>query len=135
VAGVAYIDSSALVKLVVAEPETAALEAHLAERAGLLASALAALECRRAVRRVSGKRWLGNVDEMLAAVVLLDVTPALLEAAAQLDPPLLRSLDAIHVATALAAHDPDLEVITYDDRLAQAATANGLKVVRPGAKK
>ena len=133
--GLAYIDSSALVKLVVAEPETPALEAELAERTGLLTSALAALECRRAVRRVSGRRRLGNVDEMLAAVVLVDITPGLLETAAQLDPPLLRSLDAIHVATALAADDPNLDVITYDDRLAEAATANGLRVVRPGVKR
>lgn len=131
-AGLAYLDSSALVKLVIAEAETSALEADLAERTGLLASGLAALECRRAVRRVSGNRQLGNVDEMLAAVVLMDITPALLETAAELDPPLLRSLDAIHVATALAANDPNLEVITYDDRLAAAAAANGLRVVRPG---
>ena len=134
-AGLAYMDSSALVKLVVAEPETSALEADLAKRDGLLASRLAALECRRAVRRVSSKRMLGHVDDMLEAVLLMDITPAVLEAAARVDPPLLRSLDAIHVATALATHDPTLEVITYDDRLAEAAAANGLRVVQPGVMK
>ena len=131
-AGLAYIDSSALVKLVVPEPETSALEADLAHREGLVASQLAALECRRAIRRVASKRAFAAVDDMLEAVLLMNITPAVLQAAARLDPPLLRSLDAIHVATALATHDPDLEVITYDDRLAAAAAANGLRVVRPG---
>ena len=131
-AGFAYIDSSALVKLVVPEPETSALEADLAHREGLVASQLAALECRRAIRRVASKRAFAAVDDMLEAVLLMNITPAVLQTAARLDPPLLRSLDAIHVATALATHDPDLEVITYDDRLAAAAAANGLRVVRPG---
>ena len=131
-AGLAYIDSSALVKLVVPEPETSALEADLAHREGLVASQLAALECRRAIRRVASKRAFAAVDDMLEAVLLMNITPAVLQTAARLDPPLLRSLDAIHVATALATHDPDLEVITYDDRLAAAAAANGLRVVRPG---
>jgi predicted nucleic acid-binding protein len=53
-AGIAYIDSSALLKLVVREAETSSLEADLAEREGLIASRLAALECRRASRRASG---------------------------------------------------------------------------------
>jgi predicted nucleic acid-binding protein len=134
VAGVAYVDSSALVKLLVTEPETSALEADLAGRSGVIASALAALECRRAIRRVPATRALTTVDETLAAVVLVDISRSILEAAAALDPARLRSLDAIHVATALAAEDPDLDVITYDDRLAEAATANGLRVVQPGVR-
>ena len=134
-AGLAYLDSSALVKLVVAEPETSALEADLANRDGLFASRLAALECRRAVRRVPGKRLIGSVEDMLTAVLLMDITPAVLETAARVDPPLLRSLDAIHIATALATHDPDVEVVTYDNRLADAAAANGLRVVQPGVRK
>jgi uncharacterized protein len=128
----AYIDASALLKLVVEEAETAALEADLAGREGLLASRLAMLECRRAVRRVRHRRLLQTVDAVFEAVYLLDITTPILDAAAALEPPLLRALDAIHVATAVSIGDPDLEVITYDDRCAAAARANGLAVVAPG---
>ena len=128
----AYIDSSALLKLVVREPETSALEADLAQRDGLLASRLVVLECRRAARRASHARLLQRVDDLLEAIYLLELTPAILDDAATLDPPLLRSLDALHLATALAVDDPELELITYDTRLADAATASGLVVVQPG---
>lgn len=127
-----YLDSSALLKLAVREPETASLEAHLASSEGLLTSQLAVLECRRAVRRASHARLLQAMDVVLDAVYLLDVTPAILEQAARLDPPLLRSLDAIHLATALSIGEPQLEVITYDTRFADAAHATGLTVVQPG---
>jgi uncharacterized protein len=128
----AYIDSSALLKLVVEEAETAALETDLAGRESLLASRLAVLECRRAVRRVRHRRMLQAVDALFEAVYLLDITTPILEAAAAMEPPMLRSLDAIHIATAVSIGDPDLEVITYDDRCAAAARANGLVVVAPG---
>jgi predicted nucleic acid-binding protein len=128
----AYVDSSALVKLIAQEPETAALEADLAARDGLLTSRLAVLECRRAARRVPDRRLLQTADAVLEAVHLLDITAVILNVAAALDPPLLRSLDAIHVATALSVGDPTLEVLTYDTRCADAARANGLTVVQPG---
>ena len=130
--GTAYVDSSALVKLMVREPETAALEAHLAESEGLLTSRLTTLECGRAARRTANKRLLQALEEVVEATYLLDITPAIVELATAMDPPLLRSLDAIHLATALSIDDPDLELITYDDRLAEAARANGLTVVQPG---
>ena len=128
----AYVDSSALLKLAVREPETAALVAHLAAADGLVTSRLAVLECRRAARRASHARLLQTVDQVLDAVYLLEVTQAVLEEAAQADPPLLRSLDAVHMATALSIGDAQLEVITYDERFAAAARANGLAVVQPG---
>lgn len=128
---VSYVDSSALLKLVVREPETSALEAYVTTSEGLLTSQLAVLECRRAVARAARARLLQAMDRVLEAVYLLDITPAILEAAAKLDPPLLRSLDAIHLSTALSIDDPDLEVITYDARLAEAARSNGLTVVQP----
>ena len=131
-AGVAYVDSSALLKLAVAEPETSALEADLAGRDGLVASRLAALECRRAARRTSNKRVLQAVDEVLDAIYFLEITPAILDRAAIAGPPVLRSLDAIHLATALSIDEPVLDVITYDRRLAEAAEAVGLRVVQPG---
>jgi predicted nucleic acid-binding protein len=130
--GVAYVDSSALLKLAVGEPETPALEADLAGRDGLVASRLAALECRRAARRTSNKRVLQAVDHVLEAIHLLEITPAILDRAATADPPLLRSLDAIHLATAWSIDEPGLEVITYDRRLADAAVASGLRVAQPG---
>ena len=128
----AYVDSSALLKLVVREPETSALEADLAERDGLMASRLVVLECRRAARRASHAPLLQRVEDILDAIYLLEITPAILDDAAALDPPLLRALDALHLATALAVDDPELELITYDARLADAATAHGLVVVQPG---
>jgi uncharacterized protein len=129
---VAYVDSSALLKLAVREPETAALEAHLAERDGLVSSRLAVLECRRAARRTRHVRVLQAVDDVLEAIYLLDITQAILDAAAGADPPVLRSLDAIHLATALSIGDEQVEVITYDTRFAAAAHANGLAVTQPG---
>lgn len=128
----AYIDSSALLKLAVREPETSALEGYLAECEGVVASWLAAVECRRAARRANRAHVLQAVEHVLEAVYLLDVTPAILERAAMADPPLLRTLDAIHLATALSVGDPGLEVIAYDARLADAARASGLAVVQPG---
>lgn len=129
---VCYIDSSALIKLVVREAETSALEAYFVESDGLLASELAIVECGRAAMRAAHARLLQAVDRVLEAVYLLGITQAIMERAAHLDPPTLRSLDAIHLATAASIDDPDLEVITYDDRLADAARANGLTVVQPG---
>lgn len=130
--GTAYVDSSALLKLVVREPETAALEADLSHRDGLVASRLAVVECRRAARRAAHRRVLQTVDEILDAIYLIEVTPAILDDAAAADPPLLRSLDAIHLAAALSVGDLGLEVITYDSRFAEAARAHGLVVVQPG---
>ena len=94
-------------KLAVREPETATLAADLAGRDGLVASRLAVVECRRAARRASHRRVLQTVDQILDAIHLIEVTPAILDAAAAADPLLLRSLDAIHLATALSVgHAP-----------------------------
>jgi predicted nucleic acid-binding protein len=128
----AYVDSSALLKLAVREPETAALEAHLAACDGLVSSRLAALECRRAARRASRVRVLQAVDDVLDSVYFLEITPAILDQAATVAAPILRSLDAIHLASALSIGDAEVEVITYDARFADAARANGLTVVQPG---
>lgn len=128
----AYIDSSALLKLAVREPETSALEAYLAQCEGVIASRLAVVECLRAARRASRARVLQAVEHVLEAVYLLEITPAILDSAATASPPFLRTLDAIHLATALSVGDPKLEVIVYDERLAEAARAAGLEVVQPG---
>ncbi len=126
-----YVDTSALVNLVVAEPETAALRAWLEEPGRELVSCdLARTELMRAVRRVMSDRVL-QARAVLDSVTLVQATPAVFEDAGRLDPSGLRSLDAIHLAAALELGD-DLEgLVTYDDRLAAAAIANGVAVMTP----
>jgi predicted nucleic acid-binding protein len=129
---IAYIDSSALLKLIVVEDETSALEADLASRDGLVTSSLAVVECHRAVRRAANRRIVQRTEQVFDAVYLLDLTPVILERASTIEPAMVRSLDAIHIATALSVDDHTLEVITYDDRMAEAARSGGLRVVQPG---
>jgi uncharacterized protein len=126
-----YLDTSALVKLVVAEAETPALLAWLkaADRAPLSCD-LARTELLRAVRRVAPDRAV-QARTVLDSVTLIQVSTAMFEEAGLLDPTLLRSLDAIHLAAALAVGD-DLEgLVTYDDRLAHAAELTGVVVTAP----
>ncbi|NNF63610.1 MAG: type II toxin-antitoxin system VapC family toxin [Acidimicrobiia bacterium] len=126
-----YIDTSALVKLVVGETETGALRSWLQEEdRDLVACDLARTELMRSVRRVVPNRAL-QARSVLDAVTLVDVTAAVFDVAGRLDPVGLRSLDAVHLAAALDLGD-DLEgLVTYDDRLADAAIANGVPVVAP----
>ena len=126
-----YLDTSALVKLVVAEPETTALRRWLtAADRGPVSCDLARTELARAVRRVAPDRAV-EARAVLDAVTLIEVATPMFEEAGRLDPTLLRTLDAIHLAAALALGD-DLEgLVTYDERLAAAARANGVDVVAP----
>ncbi len=126
-----YLDTSALVKLVVAEPETASLRAWIAEAdADLVASDLVRTELLRAVRRVAPDRAV-LAQQVLDSVTLTEVTPAVFAEAGRIDPVELRSLDAVHLAAALDLGD-DLEVmVTYDRRLAEAAAAHGVAVLAP----
>ncbi|MDX5318310.1 MAG: type II toxin-antitoxin system VapC family toxin, partial [Actinomycetes bacterium] len=113
-----YLDTSALVKLVVAEAETDALRAWLvaAER-DPVSSDLARTELMRAVRRAAPDR-LVQARAVLDAVTLLEVSTAIFVEAGRIDPVTVRSLDAVHLAAALSLGD-DLEgFVTYDDRLA-----------------
>lgn len=130
-AAYAYLDASALAKLVVTEPETAALESDAAHRAGLLSSRLGAAELRRAAARAARPDVLQQVEDVLEAVVLIEISPAILERAGRLTPTMLRTLDAVHLATAMTLPFADLDFITYDLRLAEAARAAGLRVCQP----
>ena len=132
-AAYAYLDASAIVKLVVAEAHTADVERDAATRTALLSSRLSATEVRRAARRQPSRRVLQQVEEVMESFVLLDVTAAILKRAATIDPTELRTLDAIHLATALSLGFADLDFVTYDTRLAAAARSHGLRVVGPGA--
>ena len=127
------LDTSALVKLVVAEPETPALRSWLAdEERTPVASDLARTELMRAVRRTLPDRAV-LAHDILDAVTLIRLAPPVLDMAGRLAPTTLRSLDAIHLATALSLGDDLDGFVTYDDRQADAARANGVKVVAPGA--
>lgn len=126
-----YLDSSALVKLVVAERESSALMRFLRRRPLRVSSALARVEVARAVRP-HGEAALDRARRVLGAVDLLDLDDPLLDVAASLDGDHLRSLDAIHLAAALALGDDLAEVVTYDRRMADQAEAHGMVVVAPG---
>ena len=126
-----YIDTSALVKLVSVEPETAAIHDWLAaNEPELVSSDLLRTELLRAVRR-SGAAGNLDVAEGLAAIDMLPATAAIFDAAGLLVPLDLRSLDAVHLATAIDLIDDCDGLITYDDRLADAARHHGLHVISP----
>lgn len=130
-AGYTYLDSSAIVKLVVTEAETAALENYLAGCDGLTTSWLSTTEVSRAAARTNRRKVISHAEDVLDSFVLLDVTRAVLAAASRLKPAELRTGDAIHLATALSLDLPDLEFVAYDDRLVNAARSAGLVVRQP----
>lgn len=126
-----YLDTSALVKLVVAEAESPALLTWLKQQdKTLVSSDLARAELARAVRRSSPDRMV-RVRDVLDSITLLTATPETFELAGRLDPSILRTLDAVHLATALSLVDDLDAIVTYDDRLAAAAQANGVPVASP----
>lgn len=126
-----YIDTSAIVKLVTVEAETAALHEWVAEhQPELVASDLLRTELQRAVRRSGTSRPI-DIEEGLAAIDFLPATPGVFDAAAELEPADLRTLDSVHLATALGIADDIDGLITYDPRLAAAARHHGLTVISP----
>jgi predicted nucleic acid-binding protein len=127
---VTYLDSSAIVKLVVREPESMALRAHLRRRRPLVSSALARTEVARAVLAL-GAGVMRRAQDVLDRIELVRVNDRVLLAAGTVLPPDIRSLDAIHLATASLLGRSLGELVTYDGRLSSAARANGLKVVSP----
>ena len=127
-----YIDTSALVKLVVVEPETAALRDFLAanESDVEMTAALVRTELLRAAAPRSSIEAVDKARNVIATLHLVPLTNRLLDHAAALGPRRLRTLDAIHLAAALTA--PDLRaVVTYDSRLADAAIAQRIPIVSP----
>ena len=127
-----YLDSSALVKLVVTEPESAALIELLRARPDRVSSAVVLTEVPRALRRAGfGSRERRRARDLLARVALVDTDRRILAAAAALDPPTLGTLDAIHLATALAVREDLAALVTYDRRLRAAAEGVQLDVLAP----
>jgi uncharacterized protein len=128
-----YLDATALARLVTPEAETERLRTFLAERPNLIrfASALAHAELLRAAH-LGGDEAVATAREVLARLDLVDVSRELLDRAGTLAAgQRLRTLDAIHVATASVAGDRLEAFVTYDPRAAQAAAAVGLPVARP----
>lgn len=128
-----YLDSSALLKIVFLEAESVALQEWLATQDdALVTSELARVEVLRACRRLdpeaipAARALLGQLDRV-------PLTGEVLELAAAVGAPVLRSLDALHLASALSLGVPDLVLVGYDRRLLEAADAAGLGTHRPGA--
>ena len=128
-----YLDSSALVKLVLPEPETETLRELLTGWPERVSSALARVEVLRAVRRAGAEKpAFSRAENVVARIGLVAVDERVLSAAARLDPPEVRSLDAIHLATALSV--PELGgMVCYDARLSEAAKRSGIPALAPGA--
>lgn len=125
----AYLDASALVKLVVEEPESPGLNRWYVEAERLATSRIGVVETLRASARRAFDT--DHRDRIMTDLEVIEVSPAIASVASAIEPAAVRTLDAIHLATALALV-PDLDAfVTYDDRLAEAARAIGLPVVRP----
>lgn len=126
-----YIDASAAVKLVIDEDETEPLRhwLDLAPRQ-LVTAHLTLTELVRAVRRIDSTA-LDRVPPVLSTFHLISITAAGFERAGDLDPPELRSLDALHLSVALGLGDDVDSMLTYDQRLTDAAEAHGLTVIAP----
>ncbi|MGI8721701.1 MAG: type II toxin-antitoxin system VapC family toxin [Geodermatophilaceae bacterium] len=126
-----YLDSSALVRLVLTEPESSVLAGVVRTGPGMISSALARIEVIRAVRRK------GPVEEksarlLMASVDSVDITDQIINEAGRIGRLQLRSLDAIHLATALELRSALTGFVAYDRRLLDAAAALGLRPMSPG---
>jgi predicted nucleic acid-binding protein len=126
-----YLDASAFVKLVVAEPETPALVAALDPDARLVASDILEVEVLRAVRRATGEDGVAAAKTQLEGVRLLPLTEEIRQRAGELEPTTLRTLDAIHIAAALDLGERLACMYAYDARLILAAEEAGIDVRSP----
>jgi uncharacterized protein len=129
---VVYADTSALAKLFIHEAESGALRRWLSNRTELrlVSSWLLVTELVRLIELVNPEAGI-EVDEFLEAVDLVDITTNLLERASEVKPRRLRTLDAIHLATALELRDSVSVFLSYNKRLLDAAGAAGLAVAAP----
>jgi predicted nucleic acid-binding protein len=125
-----YLDSSAIVKLAVREPESDALRRHLRRRRPWVSSALARTEVLRSLL-ASGEDAVAAGRAVLARCDLVRVNDRVLNLAGTMGPAEVRSLDAIHLATAERLRDEVSEVVVYDQRMADAARQRGHRVASP----
>jgi predicted nucleic acid-binding protein len=130
-AEVAYIDTSAAVKLLMNEPESLALRRWLRRRPQRASAALLRVELVRVVRRAGFPRLVPDARRLLAGMHLIRLDDALLDRAADLEPTELRSLDSIHLAAAASLGDDLAALVCYDDRMLAAAASLGLPTAAP----
>jgi uncharacterized protein len=128
--GLLYLDSSAIVKLVVPEPETEPLLELLRSWPERVSSVVARIEVERVARRIGGGaiRRAGIVLSRTGLVALDDLV---VQTAAAVEPPALRTLDAVHLATALSLGKDLGAFCAYDARLARAAGSKAIEVLAP----
>jgi len=129
-----YLDSSALLKLLFEESESASLAQWISERAGtpMVSSELARLEVVRATRRLDAD-VVPAARALLSQLDLIPINGALIDEAADVGEPLLRTLDAIHLASALSIRGDLTAFVAYDNRLVGAAEAAGIESIRPSS--
>lgn len=127
-----YVDTSALVKLVAHEAETAALQGWMRAQVGetFFSSQLIRIELVRAVLRVAPDR-LERARDVLRGLALLRIDDEIVHTAESLPPAVLRSLDAVHLATAYSLKSHVKAFVTYDARLIEAARALQMNVASP----
>lgn len=125
-----YLDSSAIVKLVIAEPESAALRRYLGRRRTLVSSALARAEVGRALLPL-GDAAMRRGQEVLARLELIRISDRILALAGSLLPAELRTLDAVHLATAQQLGSDLARIVSYDERMRTAATSIGCRLATP----
>jgi predicted nucleic acid-binding protein len=130
-----YLDSSALVKLMVTEAGTQSLQEWLSVRADrpMVSSAIHRAEVVRAVWRADPAA-LPRAFRKLRGIHMMELTIDVLETAGALPPPTLRTLDAIHVASALSIREHLAAFVAYDTRLLEAAQQAGLPATCPGSR-
>jgi len=126
----AYVDTSAFVKLVLGEDEAGALRKELTRWDGHVASRLLRTEAIRACSRY-GRSYAELAERASKALALIPLDEAVLDRAAELEPAELRTLDALHLATALSLGDDLGAMLVYDSRLAEAGRGAGLTVLAP----
>jgi uncharacterized protein len=127
-----YLDTSAFLKTVFDEPQSSAIRKYLAtvDAPRFVSSALLAVEARRGTLRANPRR-LPRVDLALLRVAQIELDGPVIETASRLPDPMLRALDAIHLATALQIRG-DLDIVlTYDQRMLAAAAGHGLPAAAP----
>lgn len=126
-----YVDTSAAAKLLTREPESDALRQWIAhERPVLTSSDLLRTELMRVARRLAGDES-ARADAILAGILILPLPPPTFDVAGRLLPAGMRSLDAIHLAAALDLGDELDGLLTYDERLADAASGLAIEVITP----
>jgi predicted nucleic acid-binding protein len=125
-----YLDSSAIVKLVGPEAETKALRVLLRSWPERVSSVVARIEVERVARRIGGGA-IRRARSVLSRIALVELDEDVVDVAATVDPPELRTLDAIHLATAISFGRDLGAVCVYDARLAGAAAAKTIEVLAP----